>query len=171
MFPAPNSWVARKSAVLIPVIIAAAAIGALGIAFAPSDIKDKNTAFSKGTVKINDDVITVEVAQTAAERQRWLTFRQDMLPLDTAMLIKYDKRDLYQVWTLNIEYNLDLIWFDENGNAVYMKKDVPPCSNLVETVSCTYKTTTPALYVVAASPGFIDAHGITVGSKMTIISV
>ena len=171
MFPAPNSHVARKSAVLIPVIIAAAAIGALGIAFAPSDIKDKNTAFSKGTVKINDDVITVEVAQTAAERQRWLTFRQDMLPLDTAMLIKYDKQDLYEVWTLNIEYNLDLIWFDENGNAVYMKKDVPPCSNLVETVSCTYKTTALALYVVAASPGFIDAHGITVGSKMTIISV
>ena len=162
---------ARKSAVLIPVIIAAAAIGALGIAFAPSDIKDKNTAFSKGTVKINDDVITVEVAQTAAEQQRWLTFRQDTLPLDTAMLIKYDKPDLYEVWTLNIEYNLDLIWFDENGNAVYMKKNVPPCSNLVETVSCTYKTTAPALYVVAASPGFIDAHGITVGSKMTIISV
>jgi uncharacterized protein len=163
--------VARKSAVLIPVIIAAAAIGALGIAFAPSDIKDKNTAFSKGTVKINDDVITVEVAQTASERQRWLTFRQNMLPLDTAMLIKYDKQDLYEIWTLNIEYNLDLIWFDENGNAVYMKKNVPPCSNLVETVSCTYKTTAPALYVMAASPGFIDAHEVTVGSKMTIISV
>jgi uncharacterized membrane protein (UPF0127 family) len=162
--------VARKSAVLIPVIIAAAAIGALGIAFAPSDIKDKNTAFSKGTVKINDDVITVDVAQTAAERQRWLTFRQDMLPLDTAMLIKYDKQDLYEIWTLNIEYNLDLTWFDENGNAVYLKKDVPPCSNLVETVSCTYKTTALALYVVAASPGFIDEHKITVGSKMTIIS-
>ena len=162
---------ARKSAVLIPVIIAAAAIGALGIAFAPSDIKDKNTNFSKGTVKINDDVITVEVAETAAEQQRWMTFRKDMLPLDTAMLIKYDKQDLYQVWMFNIEHNLDLIWFDENGNAVYMKKDVPPCSNLVETVSCTYKTTALAMYVVAASPGFIDAHNITVGSKMTLISV
>lgn len=162
---------ARKSAVLIPVIIAAAAIGALGVAFAPPDIKDKNTAFPKGTVKVNDDVITVEVAETAAERQRWLTFRQDVLPLNTAMLIKYDKQDLYEIWTLNIEHNLDLIWFDENGNAVYLKKDVPPCSNVVETVSCTYKTTSLALYIMAASPGFIDEHKIQVGSKMTIISV
>jgi uncharacterized membrane protein (UPF0127 family) len=87
------------------------------------------------------------------------------------MLIKYDKPDLYEVWMLNIEYNLDLIWFDENGNAVYMKENVPPCGNVVETVSCTYKTTKPALYMMAATAGFIDAHSIAIGSKMAIISV
>jgi len=163
--------VARKYAVLIPVIVAAAVIGALGIAFAPQDIRDKNTTFPKGTVRVNDDVITVQVAETAAERQRWLTFSQDVMPLDTAMLIKYDKPDLYEVWMLNIPHNLDLIWFDENGTAVYLKKDIPPCTNVIETVSCTYKTTSLALYVMAASPGFIDTHHVTVGSKMTIISV
>ena len=161
---------ARKSAVLIPVIIAAVAVGVLGIAFVPPDIKERDTNFPKGTVRIDGQVITVEVAETAAEQQRWLTFRQDRLPLDTAMLIKYNKLDLYEVWTLNIEYNLDLIWFDEKGNAVYIKKDVPPCGNVVETVSCTYKTTKYALYVMAASSGFINEHNISVGSNMTIIS-
>jgi uncharacterized protein len=161
---------ARKSAVLIPVIIAAVAVGALGIAFVPPDIKERDTNFPKGTVRIGDDVITVEVAETAAEQQRWMTFRHDRLPLDTAMLIKYDKPDLYEVWMLNVEYNLDLIWFDEHGNAVYMKKDVPPCGNVVETVSCTYKTTKQALYVMAATSGFIDEHHISPGSNMTIIS-
>jgi uncharacterized protein len=163
--------VARKSVVLIPVIVAAVAVGALGIVFVPAEIRDKNIGFPKGTVRIDDDVITVEIAETAAERQRWLTFRQDRLPFDTAMMIKYDKPDLYEVWMLNIEYNLDLIWFDENGNAVYIKENVPPCGNVVETVSCTYKTTKPALYMMAATAGFIDAHGIAIGSKMAIISV
>ena len=162
---------ARKSVVLIPVIVAAVAVGALGILFVPAEIKDKNTGFPKGTVRIDDGVITVEIAETAAERQRWLTFRQDRLPFDTAMMIKYDKPDLYEVWMLNIEYNLDLIWFDENGNAVYIKENVPPCGNVVETVSCTYKTTKPALYMIAATAGFIDAHSIAIGSKMAIISV
>ncbi|HEX2106117.1 MAG TPA: DUF192 domain-containing protein [Nitrososphaera sp.] len=162
---------ARKSTVLIPVIVVAIAVGALGIAFIPPEIRDKNTGFPKGTVRIDNDVITVEIAETAAERQRWLTFRQDMLPFDTAMLIKHDQPDLYEVWMLNIEYNLDLIWFDENGTAVYMKENIPPCSNVVETISCTYKTTKPALYVMAATAGFIDAHSINVGSKMATISV
>jgi uncharacterized membrane protein (UPF0127 family) len=161
---------ARRSTVLIPVLIAAVAVGALGIAFVPPEIRDRDTGFSKGTVRIDDDVITVEVAETAAEKQRWMTFRQDRLQLDTAMLIKHDVPDLHEIWMLNIEYNLDLIWFDEGGYAVYMIKDAPPCDNVVETVSCTYKTTKRALYEMAATSAFIDSHGVTVGSKMTIIS-
>jgi uncharacterized protein len=161
---------ARKYAVLIPVIVAAVAVGGLGVAFIPSEIRDRDTGFPKGTVRIDDDVITVEIAETAAETQRWMTFRQDRLPLDAAMLIKHDSPDLHEVSMLNIEYNLDLIWFDEGGNVVYMIKDAPPCENLFETVSCTYKTTKQALYVMAATSGFIDSHGIFVGSKMTIIS-
>ena len=70
--------VARKSMVLIPVIVAAVAVGALGIVFVPAEIRDKNIGFPKGTVRIDDDIITVEIAETAAERQRWLTFRQDV---------------------------------------------------------------------------------------------
>ena len=163
--------VARKSTVLIPVIVAAVAVGALVMVFVPSEIRDKNTGFPKGTVRIDDDVITVEIAETAAEQQRWLTFRQDRLPFDTAMLIKHEEPDLYEVWMLNIEYNLDLIWFDENGNAVYIKENVPPCDNVVETISCTYKSTKPALYLMAATAGFIDVHNIAIGSNMTTISV
>jgi hypothetical protein len=87
------------------------------------------------------------------------------------MLIKHEEPDLYEVWMLNIEYNLDLIWFDENGNAVYIKENVPPCDNVVETISCTYKTTKPALYLMAATAGFIDVHNIAIGSNMTTISV
>ena len=160
----------RKSSVLIPIIIAAVAIGVIGLAAAPPEVRQSSSQFPKGTVRINNDVITVEIAHTDAEKQRWLTFRQDKLPYDSAMLIKYDKPDLYQVWMLNVQYNLDLVWFNENGTAVYMIKNAPPCQNLVESVSCTYKTTAPAVNVVASTAGFIDRHSIVLGSKMTIIS-
>lgn len=162
---------ARKSAVLIPTFAAAVIIGGLGIAFMPHDIKDRSGDFPKGTVRIGDDVITVEIAQTTAERQRWMTFRQDVLPLDNAMLIKYDKPDLYEIWMLNVEHNLDLIWFDQDGNAVYIKKNVPPCGNVLDQVGCTYKPTSKALYIVAGTAGFVDEHSIDIGSKMTLISV
>jgi len=169
---APTIGVARKNAVLIPVIVAAAITGALGIAFIPPGVTEQGrTEFSKGTIRLDDDVITVEIADTAAERQRWLTFRQDRLAIDSALLLKYDQPDLYQVWMLNIEYNLDLVWIDQDGNVVYFIEDAPPCQNLVETVSCTYKTTKPALYVIASTSGFIDAHNVSEGSRMTIISV
>lgn len=163
---------ARKSAILIPALIAAIAVGGLGVAFIPAEVREPDRAeLSKGTVRIDETVITVEIADTAAERQRWLTFREERLGPDTAMLLKYDHPDLHEVWMLNVEYNLDLLWFDQNGNLVYMKKDIPPCQNVVETVSCTYKPTSRSLYVMAATTGFIDSHSITENSKMTIISV
>jgi uncharacterized protein len=163
--------VARKSAVLIPVIIAAVAVGVLGITFVPAEVADENrTEFPKGTVTVDNNVITVEIAETTAEKQRWLTFRQDRLPLDTAFMFKHHEPDLYEIWMLNVEYNLDLIWFDQNGSAVYLIKDAPPCNNVLDTFSCTYKPTSPALYVMAATSGFIDAHGIEKGSKLKVIS-
>lgn len=162
---------ARKSAVLIPTFAAAVLIGGLGVAFIPQEEKVRSADFPKGTVRIGDDVITVEIAETVAERQRWMTFRQDVLPLDTAMLIKHDTPDLYEIWMLNVEYNLDLIWFDQDGNAVYIKKNVEPCGNILDQVGCTYKPTSRALYVVAGTAGFADEHEIDIGSKMTLISV
>lgn len=157
---------------LIPAIIAAVAVGGLGVAFIPPDLAGpERTELSKGTVRLDDTVITVEIADTSAERQRWLTFREDRLPMDTALLLKYDNSDLHEVWMLNIEYNLDLVWINQDGKVVYMIEDAPPCQNLVETVSCTYKTTSKSLYVIAATAGFVDNHGITTDSVMTIISV
>jgi len=163
---------ARKAAILIPVILAAIIVGVIGIIFAPSELTNKtNIDFPKGTVRINDDVVTVEIAQTLAQKQRWLMFRDQNPALDSAMILKYDKPDLESVWLLDIQYNLDLVWFDENGTAVYLIKNAPPCKSILETVDCTYKNTKPALYVIAASAGFIEKHKITYGSKMTFISV
>jgi uncharacterized membrane protein (UPF0127 family) len=166
-----NNNLVRKLPLLVPLIIIAVAIGAIGLAFVPSGIKNKRLDFAQGTAMINGNLIKVEIAKSAAEKQRWLMFRQERLPLNSAMMLIYDKLDLYAIWLLNIEYNLDLIWFDENGNIVYMVKDASPCKNTLDASNCTYKNTKPAKYVIAAASGFIDEHKITRDSKMTIISI
>lgn len=43
----------------------------------------------------NHDLIKVEVANTNAEKERWLMFRNDIMPLDSAMILVYDKRQEY----------------------------------------------------------------------------
>jgi uncharacterized membrane protein (UPF0127 family) len=160
-----------KIAVLIPVIVAAVIIGSLGLIFIPQEIKNKPITFAEGTIRIDDDVIRVEVAESRADKQRWLMFREERLPLNSAMILIYEKSDLYPMWLLNIEYNLDLMWVNENGNIVYMVKDAAPCKNTLDSASCTYKNTKPAKYIIAAASGFIEEHKITEKSHMTIISI
>ena len=160
-----------KIALLIPMIVIAAIVGAIGVSLFPLKVTNKSLEFARGKVLINGDLINVEIAKSSAEKQRWLMFRQERLPLNSAMILVYDKPDLYSIWLLNIEYNLDLIWLDESGHVVYLVKDASPCKNIFDPSSCTYKNTKPAKYVIAATSGFIDEHKITNESKMTVISI
>jgi uncharacterized protein len=161
----------HKIAVLVPVMIAATALGVLGLGFIPPGVKNAPAGFPVGTVRINHDVINVEVAKSSAEKERWLMFRHEKMPFNSAMILVFDKPDLYSMWLLNIGYNLDLIWFDENGDVVYMVKDVPPCKSTFDMADCTYKNTKPAKYVIAATSGFIDKHRVNKDSRMNITSI
>ena len=105
-----NNNLVRKLPLLVPLIIIAVAIGAIGLAFVPSGIKNKRLDFAQGTAMINGNLIKVEIAKSAAEKQRWLMFRQERLPLNSAMMLIYDKLDLYAMWLLNIDFNLDLLF-------------------------------------------------------------
>lgn len=161
----------RKITVLVPVIVGCVILGVLGLTFIPEGIKNRNLEFSKGTIAINNHSISTEIAETPAERQRWLTFKSEELPLNSSILLVYDKPDLYSLWLLNIQFNLDLIWFDGDGNIVYIKQDVVPCKNTLDASQCTYKNTIPAKYVLAATTGFINYHNITKDTKIKLISI
>jgi uncharacterized membrane protein (UPF0127 family) len=163
--------VVRKITVLLPVIVGCIILGVLGLTFVPEGVKNRNIDFSKGTIVINNNSISTEIAETPAERQRWLTFRNEELPLNSALLLVYDKPDLYSLWLLNIQFNLDLIWFDGAGNIVYIKQDVAPCMNTLDAAQCTYKNTIPARYVLAATTGFINYHNITIDLKIKLVSI
>lgn len=158
-------------AVLIPAALVTFFIGIAGIIFVPDEIKNKPLDFDKGTIKIDNSVINVEIAESDAERQRWLMFRNEEFPLNSAMILVYPKSDLYALWLLNIQYNLDIIWFNEEGKLVYIIRDGKPCENPLDPYSCTFKTNVPAKYIVVSTEGFIKENNITNSSTLTIISI
>ena len=161
----------RKAAVLIPAALVSFSIGLAGIIFMPDEIKNRSIDFDKGTIKIDNSIINVEIAESDAERQRWLKFRDDKFQSNSGMIIVYPKSDYHELWLINILYNLDIMWFDENGNLVYMKKNEKPCENILDPQKCTVKTTIPAKYIVVSSSGFIQENNITNSSKLTTISI
>jgi uncharacterized membrane protein (UPF0127 family) len=52
-------------------------------------------------------------------------FRNEEFPSNSAMILVYPKSDLYALWLLNIQYNLDMIWFNEDKDKlVYLVKEM-----------------------------------------------
>jgi len=162
---------ATRTQTLIPVAIAAVIIGAVGLMSIPSDSKLESVQFPKGTIKIDDIALQVQVADTEPRRVRGLMF-QDQLPYDQGMIFVFDEVGVYSIWMLNMQFSLDMIWFDQNGNIIHIEKDVPPCKTALETMTC--QSFTPdgqALYILEVTSGFVDKFHITKDSKLNIISI
>ena len=163
---------ASRIQVLVPITIAAIIVGVAGIISLPSDVKLESVEFPKGTVKIDDVVLEVQIADTEPRRVRGLMF-QNQLPLDKGMLFVFEDVSKYSIWMLNMQFPLDIIWIDGDGKVVFIEKNAPPCKTTLETVTCpSYKGgNRDAKYVLEVTAGFVDKFKITTGSTLEIISI
>jgi uncharacterized membrane protein (UPF0127 family) len=164
--------VATRGQVLIPIAIAAVIIGIVGVLTIPSDSKLAEVKFPRGTIKLDNKILDVQIAETDAQRVRGLMF-QNRLADDQGMIFVFDQEQVVPIWMLNMQFPLDIIWFDANGNVIHIEKNIPPCKSALETATCTVQNADgkKAKYVLEVSSGFADKFQITENSKMKIISV
>lgn len=163
---------ASRAQILIPITIAAFIVGIAGVLTIPSETKLQSVDFRKGIIKVDSVVLNVEVADTDATRTRGLMFRSE-LPYDKGMIFVFNDERIIPMWMLNMQFPLDVIWFDGVGNVVHIEKNVPPCKSALETVACTYQNAEGryAKYVLEVTGGFVEKFGITENSKLQIISI
>ena len=163
---------ATRAQVLIPIAIAAVIIGIVGVITIPADSKLAEVKFPRGTIKIDDKVLDVQIAETDAQKIRGLMF-QNELPDDQGMIFVFIQEQIVPIWMLNMQFPLDIIWFDANGNVIHIEKNVPACKSALETASCTVQNADgkKAKYVLEVTSGFTDKFHVTENSKMQIISV
>ena len=163
---------AKRAQVLIPIVIAAAIIGIAGIVSLPSEVKLQQVDFPVGTIKIDDIVLSVKIADTDANMARGLMF-EEKLPYDKGMLFVFDKPETRSMWMLNMQFNIDVIWFDGNGNVVSIDRNVPPCMTTVEIFVCKENgvSSDNTQYVLEVTAGFVDKFEITEDSKLELISI
>ena len=163
---------ASRAQVLIPIAIAAVIIGVAGVLTIPSDSKLAETKFPMGTIKLDDVALDVQIAETDAQKTRGLMFQKQM-SFDKGMIFVFNNEQIVSIWMLNMQFPLDIIWFDSSGNVVHIAKNVAPCKSAIETVTCTVdngggKNTK---YVLEVTAGFVDKFNITENSKLQIISI
>lgn len=163
---------ATRAQILIPVVIAAVIIGAVGVLTIPKESKLAEVNFPKGTVKIDSVTLDVQIAESDAQKARGLMF-QNELPYEQGMIFVFNQEQVVPIWMLNMQFPLDIIWFDGDGNVVNIAKNVPPCKSALETATCAVDNGggKKAKYVLEVTAGFVDKFNITENSKLQIISI
>ncbi len=116
-------------------------------------------------------VVTAELADTEAVRERGLMFRTD-LPRDTGMLFVFDQPGQYPFWMKNCLIPIDIIWLDVQGTVLSVAASVPPCRLPACNPPCasdacpTYSHEGLAKYVVEVPSGFAKEHAVKAGDRI-----
>ena len=95
---------------------------------------------------------------------------QETLPYDQGMLFVFDGPGERSMWMLNMQFHLDMIWFDENGNVIQITKNVPPCKTPLEVMACDTERISAdnVKYILEVTSGFVEKFSIDNESKLYI---
>ncbi len=123
--------------------------------------------FTVKTVKINQTLIKVEIADTKSKRSVGLGGR-DGVASGSGMLFIFEKQDKYPFWMKNTKFSLDIIWIKQRYIVDIIKNAEPPKPNQKDETLPIYVSNEPVDMVLEVNAGFVDASNIKVGDKLEI---
>lgn len=120
------------------------------------------------SVTIGTTTIEVQIADTEAEREQGLSDRASLAP-NSGMLFVFQQPTTPGFWMKDMNFSLDMLFIDQNGNIVTLDQNLPPSSyNRQDPQSSViYYPRVPIEYVLEIPAGFAAAHGIAEGQLVT----
>ena len=116
--------------------------------------------FDEITIKINNNKLNVEYAQTFEQRARGLMYRKAMCE-DCGMLFRFDEPKRASMWMKNTFIPLDVAFIDRNG----VITDIKPLQPHDLTSVAASKQ---VLFALEMNQGWFADNNIKVGHKITL---
>lgn len=123
---------------------------------------DLQLAQDEQLLYINDETLTVEVADEPREQAKGLSGR-DSMDQDRGMIFVFPDPIVAGFWMKEMRFPLDFLWVDEYGVIVEITKNVSP-----DTFPKTFSPSSPVLYVIEVNAGWSDDKNIRVGDKIEL---
>ena len=114
-------------------------------------------------IKINDTFLNVEIADTVERRTLGLSNRNFLLE-NNGMLFVFPQKEQAFFWMKDMNFPLDIIWFDENRKIIHIEKDIKP-----ETFPKLFSAESPALYVLEVVSGFSEKNNLKIGDEFIFV--
>ncbi len=104
-------------------------------------------------LEVNGQTFYVEVADTQAEREQGLMYRESM-KADEGMLFVFQENDQHNFWMKNTLIPLDMVWISEDKKVVDVQA-AEPCTQMPCTI---YKPAGKSSYVLEVLQGMFPGE-------------
>lgn len=122
-----------------------------------------NLSYKTGKIALNGSIFDVEVADTDSLRSQGLSGRKN-LASDAGMWFIFGKEGYWGFWMKDMNFPLDIIWFDEDQKIISFEKNLLP-----ETYPQIFYPAGKAKYVLEVKAGFAEKAKIKIGDQATVV--
>lgn len=129
----------------------------LGYSFFSSRTIDASESLTLGST-----VVRYQRSDSDALRTKGLSGTQ-YLADGEGMLFMYDEPTVPRFWMKDMNYAIDIVWISSDLRVVGTQKDVSP-----DTFPTTFSPTVPVQYVLEVPAGFVERHGVSIGTLMSM---
>ena len=113
-------------------------------------------------VTLDGQVINVTLALTEAQQAQGLGGRTG-LSSHEGMLFVFPDDAQHMFWMKDMEFSIDMVWFDSSGTVIYIQPNVAP-----DTYPEAFGPAQGSRYVLELPADFAATYGIKVGDKATL---
>lgn len=106
----------------------------------------------------------VEIADSDFERTLGLMYRKE-LEQNKGMLFVFEEEGIYPFWMKDTIIPLDIVWFNQEKNAVFIEKNAQPCSEIICLV---IEPDQQAKYVLEINGGLAEKINLNLGDQIIL---
>ncbi len=141
--------------------------GMISLSSSQNGINSNLTDLPKGQVKIGNVLLDVEIADTLQRQNKGLQYHTP-LSYGQGMLFPFAQPQVISIWMKDMQFPIDIMWFDSSGNVLHIEKNAPPC--ISDPCTIYGQNLAQAQYVLEVASGFADKFGITQNSHMQLLT-
>lgn len=112
-------------------------------------------------VSVGGVALMVGIADSNGERAQGLSGRPS-LPHDEGLLFIFDTAGTYGFWMKEMNFPIDILWFDESRLLIDISSKVDP-----STYPQSFAPRAPAQYVLEVNAGFVEEKKIKLGDQLS----
>lgn len=116
----------------------------------------------KRTIVLAGASFIVEVADTPEKIKKGLSERKELVE-NTGMFFVYETSDFHPIWMKDMNFSIDIIWFDTSGHIVHILEDISP-----DTFPTLFVPSKESRYVLEIPAGTVKKYGIKLGDTIDL---
>jgi uncharacterized membrane protein (UPF0127 family) len=136
--------------------------GAVGILNQTNTRTSVPVSYRQADIVFKNTTVKADISDTNALRARGLSGRSSLHD-GAGMWFVFEAEESHSIWMKEMNFPLDILWFDAGLQLVHTKENATP-----ESFPEAFRSSAPALYVLEVPAGFVQKYQVAAGEKVAV---